>query len=550
MEGKGIIVDKKDNVIRREIIEKCHSVKGILHRAITIFIFNKKNQLLITKRSKFKKLWPLIWETSCSAHVHEDETYEQVGEKRLLQELGFFCELKSLLKFKYKSKYKNIGSENEICNLLIGKYNGEIKSNWKEVANWKWISLDNLKKDINKNPEKYAPWLKIAFKKYLEHKKEATEIKKNLIMFDNKKILKKYGTNLKPYYYKTLTLIGKNVDKCVKNLYKKEIYVKFPEKKELYKKMLDRKYGTQKLRAMASYLAFCAFKGKEVNNKTITHLITAVELENYSNYELNWLFDQKADVKSPLEIKKAGLATHGFFHDALYLVSKIHPIYTKVFLEINDRVHRGWTPELFDLNFENKKILNDFEYFWEKYKIRNVEAGGQFWGNYVTLAHIYYKYKQPKLHTKLKKIFEEFGEYVQILNDLGDFALPGTIILHEKKVSDQLSDLRHGLVTWPIWLIYNRSSKKDKDFLVSLSKKKIITKNDYIKALKLLYKTKTFDDIYKALRKRSHYLQQSIEMLDIQPKIKGLLKVLVVLLYCNKLTYYLKKNQRNLNFFV
>jgi isopentenyl-diphosphate Delta-isomerase len=168
MEEKLLIVDEKDNIIATETREKCHSGDGILHRAITSFVFNDKGQLLITQRSNLKKLWPGSWDTSCSTHVYENETYEKAGERRLPQELGFSCKLKFLLKFQYQVKYKDIGSENEVCALLIGKYNGQITPNPQEVMDYKWIPADKLEEAISKNPEKYTPWLKIALKEYLK----------------------------------------------------------------------------------------------------------------------------------------------------------------------------------------------------------------------------------------------------------------------------------------------------------------------------------------------------------------------------------------------
>lgn len=161
-----VIVNKKDEKIGLIDKLKCHLGKGILHRAFTIFIFNSKNQLLIQKRSKDKLLWPLIWEASCSSHPLQAENYITAGQKRLKKELGINCKLKLLDKFQYQVKYKNIGSENELCALLIGKHNGRVKPNLKEVAQWKWINLKDLKKDLIKNPRKYAPWLKIALKTY------------------------------------------------------------------------------------------------------------------------------------------------------------------------------------------------------------------------------------------------------------------------------------------------------------------------------------------------------------------------------------------------
>ena len=161
---KLVVVNKDDEKIGLEDKLKCHLGKGILHRAFTIFIFNSKNQLLIQKRSKNKFLWPLTWEASCSSHPLQNEDYITAGKKRLKKELGFSCRLKFQDKFRYQTKYKNIGSEYEVCALLIGKYNGRVIANPKEVTDWKWVDVKTLKKDLVKNPKKYCSWLKIALK--------------------------------------------------------------------------------------------------------------------------------------------------------------------------------------------------------------------------------------------------------------------------------------------------------------------------------------------------------------------------------------------------
>lgn len=163
---KLVVVNERDKKVDLKDKLECHLNKGILHRAFTIFIFNSKNQLLIQKRSKNKFLWPLIWESSCSGHPLQDEDCISAGEKRLEKELGFSCKLKFLAKFKHQAKYRNIGTENEICSLLIGNYYGRVKPNPREVGEWKWIGLKSLKKDLIKKPKKYAPWLKIALKHY------------------------------------------------------------------------------------------------------------------------------------------------------------------------------------------------------------------------------------------------------------------------------------------------------------------------------------------------------------------------------------------------
>lgn len=162
-----LVVNKNDEVVGLDTRENCHFGNGILHRAITIFIINDKNEILLTKRSILKKLWPDFWDTSCSTHVRQNETYGQAGERRLKKELGFSCKLKLVSKFQYQAKFQNIGSENEICALLIGNYTGKINPNSDEISIYKWISVEQLKNEINNTD--ISPWLKIAFKKYSKY---------------------------------------------------------------------------------------------------------------------------------------------------------------------------------------------------------------------------------------------------------------------------------------------------------------------------------------------------------------------------------------------
>jgi len=179
---KILIVNEKDKVIGQESKEKCHKGKGILHRAFSILIFNKKNQILLSKRSRFKKLWPLFWDNSCSSHPLKGKSYEVAGQKRLKEEFSFTRPLKLIDKFQYQAQYKNVGSENEICALLVGEYNQrKIKPDPKEIAGWKWVFVKRLQEDIEKNPQKYTPWLKIGLGKYLKFK--MNQEKENLNLF-------------------------------------------------------------------------------------------------------------------------------------------------------------------------------------------------------------------------------------------------------------------------------------------------------------------------------------------------------------------------------
>ena len=160
------LVDENDKVIGFEEKKKCHLKNGLLHRAIFVLLFNYQNQFLLTKRSKHKLLWPLIWDGACASHPrYPKEDYFDCAKRRVKEELGIFCPLKYLFKLRYQAKYKDIGSENEICAIFIGVCNGKIKPNKKEIADYKWINFKELKKEIKKNPEKFSPWLKKTLRK-------------------------------------------------------------------------------------------------------------------------------------------------------------------------------------------------------------------------------------------------------------------------------------------------------------------------------------------------------------------------------------------------
>lgn len=174
MGQKVVIVNEKDEKIGLEDREIAHEGEGILHRAIAILLFDKEGKILLAKRSQEKKLWPGFWDASCCTHPLDGEDYIKAGERRLPEELGIECNnLEYLTKFQYQAKYKDVGSENELCALLVGRCENEIKFNLnpKEVEEIRWISPEDLKKEIEESPDEFTPWLKIAFREYLKLKK-------------------------------------------------------------------------------------------------------------------------------------------------------------------------------------------------------------------------------------------------------------------------------------------------------------------------------------------------------------------------------------------
>ncbi len=167
-----LLVDSDDKIIGKEEKRSCHLGKGNLHRAFSVFLFNKNKELLIQKRSNKKSLWPLFWSNSCCSHPIFDEDYETAAERRLTEELGIKAKLKFLYKFQYQEKFGIIGSENELCAVLVGVSDLAPKPNPDEVSEFKYISLEDLKKQIEEHPDDFTPWFKMEFQKLLSDYKE------------------------------------------------------------------------------------------------------------------------------------------------------------------------------------------------------------------------------------------------------------------------------------------------------------------------------------------------------------------------------------------
>ncbi len=174
---KLILVDEQDREIGYASKAECHNGEGILHRAFSIFIFNDKGQLLLQRRGEEKRLWPLYWSNSCCSHPRQGESNELATQRRLEEELGFSAPLKFLFKFQYHARYGEEGSERELCSVYIGKWNGPVHANPTEIAEWRFVDLEELERELHEHPENFSPWFKMEWERIRrEHMDDILEL--------------------------------------------------------------------------------------------------------------------------------------------------------------------------------------------------------------------------------------------------------------------------------------------------------------------------------------------------------------------------------------
>tara|TARA_A100001011_G_scaffold12781_3_gene13826 strand:- start:1695 stop:2216 length:522 start_codon:yes stop_codon:yes gene_type:complete len=167
MEEQVILVDACDHQIGLMPKMEAHE-KGVLHRAFSVFILNDKGELMLQKRALHKYHSPGLWTNTCCSHQRDGETNINAGKRRLYEEMGFVSELQEITSFIYKAPFDNGLTEHELDHVMIGKHNGPPKINREEVADWKWMPVSEIHKDIIAHPERYTAWFIIIFDQFYE----------------------------------------------------------------------------------------------------------------------------------------------------------------------------------------------------------------------------------------------------------------------------------------------------------------------------------------------------------------------------------------------
>ena len=172
MEEQVILVDENDNQIGLMPKMEAHE-NAVLHRAFSVFIFNKKGDLMLQQRAAHKYHSPLLWTNTCCSHQRDGETNIAAGTRRLQEEMGFTTDLKEVFSFVYKAPFDNGLTEHELDHVMVGTFEGSPSINPEEVESYKWMPLEDIKKDIETTPESYTEWFKIIFKESYQKLKNA-----------------------------------------------------------------------------------------------------------------------------------------------------------------------------------------------------------------------------------------------------------------------------------------------------------------------------------------------------------------------------------------
>lgn len=171
-----VLVNEFDETIGTLEKLKAHE-NGNLHRAVSVVIFNSKNEMLLQRRAATKYHSAGLWTNAACTHPYLNEMPQSAAQRRLNEEMGINSNLNFAFKFIYYAVLDNGLIEHELDYVYYGITDSRPVLNEEEADNFKYVNLSLLQKDIEKNSSQYTEWFKILLpklkinfnEKYLNH---------------------------------------------------------------------------------------------------------------------------------------------------------------------------------------------------------------------------------------------------------------------------------------------------------------------------------------------------------------------------------------------
>lgn len=161
-----ILVNELDQEIGQMEKQEAHE-KALLHRAFSVMVFNSKGEMLLQQRAINKYHSGGLWTNTCCSHPRPGEEVEKAAHRRLMEEMGFDCDLKSHQTFIYKAPFDNGLTEHELDHVFVGEYNENPAFNIEEVNDYQWIKLSDLYDQLKSDPEKFTVWFRMIMENYI-----------------------------------------------------------------------------------------------------------------------------------------------------------------------------------------------------------------------------------------------------------------------------------------------------------------------------------------------------------------------------------------------
>jgi len=154
-----VLVDRRDTPIGVAPKLAAHR-DGLLHRAVSVLLFDDAGRVLLQRRAAGKYHSALLWSNTCCGHPRPNESSQDAARRRLREEMGVAsCRLESAGRFVYRADVRSALVEFEVDHVYVGRWSGTPRPDPREVASWRWCTLDELVHDLAISPRSHTVWL-------------------------------------------------------------------------------------------------------------------------------------------------------------------------------------------------------------------------------------------------------------------------------------------------------------------------------------------------------------------------------------------------------
>ena len=156
------VVDEDDQVVDCQQRAVVHE-KGLLHRAVHIFVFNKAGELYLARRSHLKDTHPGRWASSAAGHLDSGENYADCALRELEEELRISPkgDMVSLLKLPASADTDQEFVELFACRPAAG---AKIRTHGSEVAEGRYFPLELIDQWMENRADDFTPGFRSCYR--------------------------------------------------------------------------------------------------------------------------------------------------------------------------------------------------------------------------------------------------------------------------------------------------------------------------------------------------------------------------------------------------
>jgi 16S rRNA (adenine1518-N6/adenine1519-N6)-dimethyltransferase len=144
------VVDENNVVIGQKSRGEVHAEK-LRHRAVHVFVFNKRGELFLQKRSRWKDKQPRKWDSSAAGHVNAGQDYDETAVREVEEELGVRADVELAGEI---PACRNTGWE--FVKIYRARHNGPFHLPPSEIECGGFFTIAQLARWIAARPEDFA----------------------------------------------------------------------------------------------------------------------------------------------------------------------------------------------------------------------------------------------------------------------------------------------------------------------------------------------------------------------------------------------------------